>query len=231
MNHYRLVMFDFDGTLCCSRAAMVHCLRQTFLQQHMSPPHEKVLLAAMELGGGLEETLIFVEPQLSEISPEHMQQWFQIYRAIYLEEALAKTRCYPGAKALLQQLAEAGVAIAVVSNKSEKAVNAALEHFQMQPYVQHVVGAQPGRLIKPSITVFHDYVKPYFPSIGLHEILMVGDTHTDLIFAKKLGIDACWVTYGYGRAADCHQLHPTLIVKQLGDLAERLATSDTALME
>ena len=46
----------------------------------------------------------------------------------------------------------------------------------------------------------------------------VGDTATDIQFAKNIGAASCWATYGYGDAGRCHTLQPTYRIADIRGL-------------
>ena len=50
------------------------------------------------------------------------------------------------------------------------------------------------------------------------EVLVIGDTVTDLRYAQKAGVDACAVEYGYGELQDLKALLPRYMVKSLIEL-------------
>ncbi|MEZ2229655.1 HAD family hydrolase [Microcoleus sp.] len=50
------------------------------------------------------------------------------------------------------------------------------------------------------------------------EVLMVGDTAVDLLFAKNAQIDACWAAYGYGVRDECVSLEPTFVINNIEEL-------------
>jgi phosphoglycolate phosphatase len=50
------------------------------------------------------------------------------------------------------------------------------------------------------------------------QILMVGDTELDILFAKKSGMSCCWVSYGYGDAQRCRALKPEHEIASIAEL-------------
>ncbi|MEG4347665.1 HAD hydrolase-like protein [Microcoleus sp. A003_D6] len=73
--------------------------------------------------------------------------------------------------------------------------------------------------MKPNPNVFHSIIKPLFPELDNSQILMVGDTAIDLLFAKNAGIDVCWAACGYGDRAQCLALEPTFAIGDISELA------------
>ncbi|HEY6375047.1 MAG TPA: HAD hydrolase-like protein, partial [Edaphobacter sp.] len=54
---------------------------------------------------------------------------------------------------------------------------------------------------------------------------VVGDTETDILFAKNANLLSCWATYGYGDARRCKALSPDFELHKLTDLPALITTS------
>jgi phosphoglycolate phosphatase len=86
----------------------------------------------------------------------------------------------------------------------------------LHDYFDLILAAAEGQACKPSALVFEQRVLPIFPDLTPSQCIMVGDTATDLQFAKNIGANACFASYGYGNVADCeavgysHQLSTKL---------------------
>ncbi|NJK76022.1 MAG: HAD family hydrolase [Microcoleus sp. SU_5_6] len=72
---------------------------------------------------------------------------------------------------------------------------------------------------KPDPTVFYAIIKPLFAELDNSQVLVVGDTAVDLMFAKNAKIDVCWAAYGYGDRAECLALEPTFAIEDISELA------------
>jgi phosphoglycolate phosphatase len=48
--------------------------------------------------------------------------------------------------------------------------------------------------------------------------LIVGDTETDILFAKAAGIASCWASYGYGEPERCRNLRPDHVITTIEQL-------------
>lgn len=210
---YKLVIFDFDGTLCATHDAIVYCIRKTFAHLRGEGPEEKQITDTVSAGIGLEET--FRTLGLKE--NEEIELWVSTYRKFYANHGLEKMHLFNGVKKLFSLLVQSKISIAVVSNKGIAAVETALKHFGLVDYVSLTVGDTEGFEKKPSPLVFTKFIQPKFSFFSLQSILIVGDTHADIMFAKNIGIDSCWASYGYGNREKCLALKPTLTISTLID--------------
>ncbi|TGE28826.1 HAD family hydrolase [Hymenobacter metallicola] len=213
---YSLLLFDYDGTLCDTRQAIVYGFERTFDHYQVPQPNPEVVYSMIGRGLVLGQMLRELRPELSE--PE-VAEWVVTYREIYAREAEPLVTPFPGVHDLFAQLTAQGVIIGVLSNKGAAVLEASLAQLGLLPFVALVIGdgTMPEKQLakKPDPMVFHEVVQPRFPEVPAHKILMIGDTPADLQFARNSRIDSCWVTFGFGEAAQCRALQPTHTVSHL----------------
>ncbi|MCB2376787.1 HAD family hydrolase [Hymenobacter sp. BT635] len=213
---YSLFLFDYDGTLCDTRRAIVFSFERTFAHYQVAAPAPEVLQTIINKGLVLGDMFRELFPELSEAE---VAEWVVTYRGIYAREAEPLVIPFPGALALFAQLSERGVLIGVLSNKGAAVLEASLAQLGLLPFVALVIGdgTMPEKQLakKPDPMAFHEVVRPRFPEVPTDKILMVGDTTADLQFAHNSRIDSCWVTFGFGEADQCRALQPTHTVSHL----------------
>ena len=206
---YALFLFDYDGTLCNSEAAILHSMRRVFAYYRVPVPPEVELARVVSLGLPSPDTLQVLHPTLAG---EELAEWLLTYRGIYATEGEALVQPFDGAHEVLDALRAQGSAVAVVSNKGAATLEESLTRLGLRTYVQLLVGdgSYPERALplKPSPLLYEQVIRPYFAPILPAATLMLGDTTTDLRFARNCGIDACWARYGFGDAEACRALQP-----------------------
>ncbi|GGE93643.1 HAD family hydrolase [Hymenobacter cavernae] len=216
---YSLLLFDYDGTLCDSRQAIYHSLQQFFLTYNLPTPPEADVQRTVEMGLSAPVTLQVLQPTAT---PAQIIEWVPIYRGIYAEQGEPLVKPFPGAQQVLAQAAAQGFTPVVFSNKGSRVLEASLERFEMLPFISLLIGdgSYPDKQLelKPSPMIFQQIIQPHFPEVPLDEILMIGDTQSDLLFARNCGIDSCWASYGMGDAAECRALGPTYEISGLAEL-------------
>lgn len=139
---------------------------------------------------------------------------------------------FPGAADTLAATRAAGAEIVVISNKGLAILENSLRRLGLYDYAALVVAddrAATGRPrpLKPDPALYVEFIRPRFPHISPAHTLMVGDTATDLQFARNCGLAAAWVTFGFGTAAECLPLQPAYQLHQLSELPP-LLTGPTA---
>ncbi|OUJ71990.1 HAD family hydrolase [Hymenobacter crusticola] len=217
---YSLLLFDYDGTLCDSRQAIRYSLQQFFQTYNLPAPPEADVQRTIELGLSAPVTLQVLQPTAT---PEQITEWVPLYRGIYAEQGEPLVQPFPGAYEVVAQAAAQGLMPVVISNKGSRVLEASLARFELLPFFSLLIGdgSFPDKqlALKPSPMIFQQIIQPHFPAVPLEEILMIGDTEADLLFARNCGIDACWASYGMGDAEACRALEPRYELGALADLA------------
>lgn len=223
---YLVVIFDFDGTLCATEKAILYTFKKTFEQKGITPPSEDAIKQAIGTGGNLSELL----PQLHAVlqdNPKELEEWVLHYRHIYDTDGGQLTTLFPGVEELLPRLKEAGIACVVISNKGQRAIEDSLERFHLRQYFDMIVGDNPEKPLnkKPDPMAYEQVIKPHYSNCTASQILMVGDTEPDLLFANNAGISSCWAAYGYGAEDICLAAQPTHTIHSLEELYPLVAAN------
>ena len=131
-----------------------------------------------------------------------------VYRRLYATEGAPLLQPFAGVAEALQELHLCGTKCVVVSNKGIEAVRRSLDESGLSTFIDIVFGASAGLPTKPDPTVLTDHILPRFTQLEAHRVLIVGDTEIDILFARRCGAYACWVSYGYGDVSRCRSLKP-----------------------
>lgn len=213
MSRYQLIIFDFDGTLAITHPAIISCVIKTFQTFNIDPPDEEKIRSV--IGVTLAEAFPIFHPA---IAPEEIPTWIQTYRHFYQTEGLLKINLFSGVKQVVQAASSEGLNLAIVSVKHTKFLKLAVEKLKINTDFDLVIGDDGQTPTKPDARLFHSVIQPIYPDIQSNEVLVFGDSHVDLMFAKNAGLDACWATYGYGDRAKCLALNPTFVVNDISEL-------------
>jgi phosphoglycolate phosphatase len=200
-----VVLLDFDGTLAATHLAVIECINQTSAKLgYTLVERDKI---SMAIAGGLSLPDTFTTA-IRGLTQHEVAACVDIYRGLYAKVDLEHSRLFEGVDATIKTIHEAGVRLAVLSNKGPIAIAGALQRFGLAPYIAHVLAADPGLPTKPDPALFDLRVAPAFPNVPRSAFLMVGDTTADIRFAKSIDIPSCWASYGYGDPIACKQLAP-----------------------
>ncbi|KAL4787008.1 nucleoside phosphorylase domain-containing protein [Aspergillus varians] len=195
----KLIIFDFDGTLMNTLDAITTTWDLTFktlLPDFVPPPDElHRLISAGTPAASTIETLWPAEHRKA-LDIDHC---VTVFRKIYMLHGLPLQKPFDPATAVLRALAEQGIPMAIVSNKGAAVIKASMElHGWTYLIPDEFVIADPvyGPNRKPHPAAYTDILVPRYRARygedlevgkGGEEILMVGDTVSDIRFAKTIG--------------------------------------------
>jgi phosphoglycolate phosphatase len=217
MSDFRAVVFDYDGTLFDTRVAIIHCIQRAFTKTGRSLPEIEAVAATIKAGIPLHDTLIALEPRLRD-DRGALDEMVGAYRKIYLAEAAPLLKPYVGVIVTLQKLHAYGIKIVVVSNKGVAAIHKSLEESGLGSVVDMVFGEEPDLPKKPDPKILTSHILPRFAGLARDQILAVGDTETDILFAKAADVTSCWASYGYGDSDRCRAAGPDHVITTIEQL-------------
>jgi phosphoglycolate phosphatase len=217
MSAFKVIVFDYDGTLFDTRPAIVHCIQRAFEERGRPTPAHEPVMSSVRSGLPLQDTFLILDESLRG-DRAALNELIRTYRALYLDEGTPLLKSFAGVREALQQLHANGTRCLVVSNKGVAAIRRSLSESQLSPFIDFVFGDEPGFPKKPDPAILTDHILPRYPHLHNEQILMVGDTETDIIFAKNTGISCCWASYGYGEMEGCRKLEPEHEISSIEEL-------------
>ena len=192
---YRCVIFDLDGTLLNTLDDLADAGNHT-CRLHGWPEHP-VDAYKYFVGNGMAKLVERFTP-VQHRTPEELSAALDDLMVYYNAHKEDKTKPYPGIREVLARLREAGVQLAVLTNKAHPLAEGVMERYfpGVFPIVQ---GALPDRPTKPDPTLLHELMERMGAKAG--ETLFVGDSNVDIRTAKNGGLTGCGVLWGF-RTAD-----------------------------
>lgn len=187
---YKHVIFDLDGTLLNTIDDLADTGNHV-CTLHGWPTHTVAEFKLM-VGNGIPKLVERFAPQGT--SQEVLDQAFQEFMDWYGVHKEDKTAPYAGMPEVAKALREAGVSIAVLSNKADVMAGPVVEHYYpgIFPVVQ---GALPGLPTKPDPTLLHKLMDRL--GATREDTLFVGDSNVDIRTAKNGGLTGCGVLWGF----------------------------------
>jgi dTMP kinase len=204
---YDAVLFDLDGTLTRSEEGIINCVRYALSKMGREIPQEQTLHAFIG------PPLFVTFRDLFGMDDAQCVQAVALYRERYMDIGLFENAVYPGIRTLLRKLQKCGAYLAVATGKPQVLTERILDHFGLSKFFKTVAGiseddreADKQRLIRRALPQQYK------------NAAMVGDRRFDMEGAKKMGIDAVGVTYGYGDFAELQNAGADHIASSVEDL-------------
>lgn len=183
---YRLVVFDWEGTLSDTIGQILNSVAEEAKQLGLGELDEELARQSVELG--LVNAIKKVFPNLN------LQQHEALLNAVQHSLMTRHNDVYlmPGALELLTRLQDAGVHLAVASNKGQQSLQRALQQSGLDLYIKEVRCAGPWAP-KPDPEMLEDILEHF--GVTPDEALMIGDSVTDIYMAGSLNVDAVGVNF------------------------------------
>ncbi len=212
------VLFDLDGTLLDTASDIARALNHTLADYSLTPlPVSDVTRMVGRGSQSLIERAAAARGQvLTETQRAQMLDlFFRHYGALETRNE-SDAQPYPGASEALRTLHEAGMRIAVVTNKQRRFANDLLHRLDLMRWVDIVVGGDTCERRKPDPQplLFACTSLALSPS----QALMVGDSINDVAAARAAHMPVVCVPYGYNEGQDPHALACDAMIDNLADL-------------
>jgi len=184
---FELLVFDWDGTLIDSAAAIASSLQAAAEDLGLERPSEA--RARHVIGLGLKDALRYVVPQLPESDYGRLVERYRVH-FLALD---AETGLFPGVAAGLAALAEAGWLLGIATGKSRRGLERALDQTGVRHHFVTSRCADEG-YSKPHPGMLQAVMADVGAAPGA--TLMIGDTTHDLAMAANAGVPGLAVAYG-----------------------------------
>lgn len=209
----RLVIFDLDGTLLNTIGDLaVSC--NAVLAMRGLPQHSYEDYCGF-VGNGIMRLVerALPEPLRTEFTVSAVRHDFIDY---YTANIDTYTKPYDGIPALVESLAQRGVALAVASNKFQAGTEKLIKRFFPDVRFAAVLGQRPDVPLKPDPAIVDDIVK--ITGVAREDILYVGDSAVDMQTARAAGVRAVGCSWGFRAREELEAEAPAAIIDRPEEL-------------
>lgn len=213
----KLILFDLDGTLLDTledlAEAVNHALSLRGLPMLSVDRYRKMVGHGVRnlVQQALEAAVAEDGAGKNQFSSAEIDEALGDFREYYQAHIDVHTRPYTGIPELLSDLQEAGVQLAVTSNKFQEGTEYLIRKFFPDIQFVAILGNRPGYPLKPSPEIVQEVMRQFSPanaSLSLDDVLLVGDSPTDMRTAFNGGIEGLAVTWGYRSAEEISAAFP-----------------------
>lgn len=214
---YRLVIFDLDGTLLNTigdlAASVDYVMRSRQLPEHTDAEYRQMV------GGGIRRLVERALPAELAADEAYVDDCVTQFRRYYVDNIDRYTVPYDGMPELLRKLQNAGVKLAVASNKFQQGTDRLVAKFFGDINFVAIEGNREGTPLKPAPAIVNNILR--IAGVEHSQAIMVGDSGIDIRTAAAAGIDSIGVAWGFRFAEELYEAGATRVVTNVTEL-ERL---------
>ena len=214
MSEERFLLFDLDGTLTDPGEGITNSVAHALRRSGVEPPEREKLYP-------------FIGPPLIDsfqrfygFDADAARRAVNYYREYYCDRGIFENRLYPGIPELLKELTRANYRLVLATSKPELFAQQILEHFSIAEDFYLIAGAamDESRTRKDEVIAYALHKAEANPK----QCCMIGDREYDVIGAKKFGIPAIGVLYGYGSREELERAGAAAIAESVSALGALL---------
>jgi len=183
---YRLLVFDWDGTIIDSASTIAECIREASRELGLQVPDRE--RARHVIGLGLQDAMRIAVP---ELPAARYPEFVASYRKHFLARK-DSMQLFAGMRELLAELAAKHL-LAIATGKSRRGLDHDIEFHGLKPLFAASRCADETHA-KPHPAMLMELMAEL--AIRNDAALMIGDTSHDLEMARAAQVDALAVTYG-----------------------------------
>jgi phosphoglycolate phosphatase len=218
-DRFRLVIFDWDGTLRDSISTIVACTQATMAELGAGEAEDSVIRGS--IGLGLREMVDRFAPGCDD---DLYDRIVQVYRRLWFGRYRYQPRMFPGTREVLQELTDHGYLMAVATAKSRRGLDDDLAETGLGEFFLATRTADEAES-KPHPQMILDILEEL--GVAAKDALMVGDTTHDLWMAHNAGTAAAAVLSGSHDRAELSQASPLVFFEDLRELPGWLANGES----
>ena len=210
---YKLVIFDWDGTVMDSIARIVSSLQGTARVYQVPVPNDEDAKSIIGLS---------LSVAMKKLFPEHEalhQELMQEYKSQFINKDTTDAPLFNGVEALIKRLHSDGCQLAIATGKSRQGLDRLLNVTGLSEYFIFTQTADEAES-KPSPQMLNQILA--HTQLCPNDAVMIGDSKLDLEMAKAIGMDSIGVTFGAGKRNELSAFQPVAIVDRFSELEHYL---------
>jgi len=208
---YRLLIFDWDGTLVDSIGRIVDSMRLAAAACEL-PRRDDASIKGI-IGLGLPEAIRELYPELVE--PGRAELFRRLYSEHYLALEVEPSSLFAGVADALAAFRAEGYQLAVATGKSRHGLQRVLVGYGWLDYFD-ITRCADETASKPDPLMLHEILAHC--QVSPEQALMIGDSSFDLQMARRAGVDSVAVGYG-AQPLDVLRKHgPRLAIDDFAEL-------------
>lgn len=210
----KVIIFDLDGTLLDTLEDLAEACNLV-LAEYGYPGHG-IAEYKYFVGDGLRVLMERITPD--HVSETDIEQCCRRFQHIYPQCWDKRSRPYEGIRAMLRELEQCGVQLAVLSNKPDHFTRTYIDKFFPEHHFAVVFGQREGVEKKPDPAGALEIAR--LLNVRPAECVYVGDTSVDMRTGKAAGMFTIGVLWGFRDIDELQQNNADLIIKRPMEIVE-----------
>ena len=215
---FRLILFDFDGTLVDSQAMIAQVMATAFARHHMAPPDPVSVrrVIGLRLEDAIEQLL---EGQtghalIGDVAATYKQVFFRIRAEPAFLEPM-----FPGVRQVLDRLSGTAPHLGIATGKGRRGLVESLRRHRLDRYFTVLKTADDGPG-KPNPAILRQAMAEV--GVPADETLLIGDTQYDVAMAKAAGVRAVGAAWGYHEHVELEAAGADVVLADIRELPDAL---------
>ena len=215
MKRIKYVLFDLDGTLLYTLEDLQDSVN--YVLTKYGYPERSLEQVTAAVGNGLSKLLERSLPEGDK--PDNFDDMVAELKEYYAAHSDIKTKPYDGIIDMLKELKSAGLHMACVTNKPQKAADVLYEKY-FSEYLDFMQGENPPMPRKPDPAPIHAAAERLGAKQG--ECVYIGDSEVDKATADNAEIMCYLCAWGFRGYKVCTSLIPAAVAEQPSDIVRLL---------
>ncbi len=210
----KVIIFDFDGTLCDTRSNIIIAFRATM--EHLGLDMRDEETCGATIGLTLRDGFKSMYPDFDDAKIDYC---VETYRQIFAERRKElMPDLFPGVKETLEALRKRGYRMTIATSRLTDSLMLFMRHHGIDHYFEYAVGSDSVAHHKPHPEPALKTLREL--NIAPSEAIMVGDMPVDIAMAHNAGIRAIGVDYGNATREELEAAEADWIVDSITKIVE-----------
>lgn len=210
----KVIIFDFDGTLCDTRSNIIIAFRATM--EHLGLEMRDEETCGATIGLTLRDGFKSMYPDFDDAKIDYC---VETYRQIFAERRKElMPDLFPGVKETLEELHKRGHRMTIATSRLTDSLMLFMRHHGIDHYFEYAVGSDSVMHHKPHPEPALKTLREL--NIAPSEAIMVGDMPVDIAMAHNAGIRAIGVDYGNATREELEAAEADWIVDSIMKILE-----------
>ena len=207
---YKLIIFDWDGTLMDSEARIVEAIQSAAQKANLPIPskHAAKNIIGLSLGPAIQQLFSFD-------SQQEVDDLIAFYKSEFVTQKESISPLFEGVEEVLGSLRAKDFLLAVATGKGRLGLNAALHQTNTAHFFDTSRCADDAKS-KPHPDMLEQIL--FELSIDPTDALMIGDTSYDMAMAEALNMDRLGVSFGVHSREQLNRHYPIGIIDSIQQL-------------